>query len=80
MVPSPCRKPNKLFGMRLFFSKNQSRRNLIMYSTILHYAEDKVIGRNAVGEVLGLGMGMIWYCFQEGGIRPEIQMSLRIRN
>jgi len=51
-----------------------------MYSTILHYAEDKVIGRNAVGEVLGLGMGMIWYCFQEGGIRPEIQMSLRIRN
>jgi len=58
MVPWPRRKPNKLLGMRLFFSKNQSRRILIMYSTVLHKAEDKAIGRNAVGEVLGLGMGM----------------------
>jgi hypothetical protein len=58
IVPRPHQKPNKLFGKRLFFSKNQSRRTLIMYSTILHKAEDKAIGRNAVGEVLGLGMGM----------------------
>ncbi|KAL4154348.1 hypothetical protein QTP88_000227 [Uroleucon formosanum] len=28
-----------------------------MYSTVLHNAEDKAIGRKAVGEVLGLGMG-----------------------
>ncbi|KAL4154323.1 hypothetical protein QTP88_000202 [Uroleucon formosanum] len=43
--------------MRLIFSKNQSRRILIMYSTVLHNAEDKAIGRKAVREVLGLGMG-----------------------
>jgi hypothetical protein len=29
-----------------------------MYSTVLHNAEDKAIGRNAVGEVLSLGMGI----------------------
>lgn len=48
-----------------FLSMNQSRWVLIVYLTILQRPDDETIGLRLTVEVLSLGIGITWYCFQE---------------
>jgi len=49
-----------------------------MCSTILQSEEERAMGRNTVGEELGLGIGIILKCRQEAGIMLLNHKELRM--